>query len=99
MFDAERLVEIGATEEVTAGFADEFAAAVLEAGGAGGAEDGVMLVGGEGTLGSRRGGWAWGGFGDGLGDVGLHFDSVAQFAIFSTAVAGWDASNDVRFDK
>ena len=44
-------------------------------------------------------GWVWGGFGDGFGGAGLHFDSVAQFAIFSTAVAGWDASNDVRFDS
>jgi len=96
-FDAKRLVEISATEEVSAGFADEFAAAVLEAGGAGGAEDGVVFAGGEGALGG--GGWGWSGFDDGFRGAGPHFDSVAQFAIFSTAVAGWDASNDVRFDK
>lgn len=56
-----------------------------------------MLAGGEGALGGGRGG-VWGGFGD-FGCAGLHFDSVAQFAIFSTVVAGWDASNDVRFDS
>ncbi|RSL16844.1 hypothetical protein EDE15_2369 [Edaphobacter aggregans] len=91
------LVKVGAAEEVAAGFADEFAAAVLEAGGAGGAEDGVVLAGGYGALGD--GGLGWCGFGDGFGGAGLHFDSVAQFAIFSTAVAGWNASNDVRFDS
>ena len=91
------LVEVGAAQEVAAGAADEFAAAVLEAGGAGGAEDGVVLAGGEGALGG--GGWGWSGFDDGFRGAGPHFDSVAQFAIFSTAVAGWDASNDVRFDS
>jgi hypothetical protein len=40
-----RLIEVGAAEEVAAGFADEFAADVLQTGGAGGAVDGVVLGG------------------------------------------------------
>ena len=95
--DAKRSVKICATEKITAIFADQFAAAVLKAGGAGGAEDGVMLVGGEIALRGGRGGICevFGGF----VCAGLHFDSVAQLAIFSTAVMGADASNDVRFDS
>jgi hypothetical protein len=83
------LVEVCATEEVAAGAAYELAAAVFEAGGAGGAEDGMMLVGGQ---------WAGGsGCDSGFGSWVVHFDSVAQFAIFSTTVGDIDASNDVRF--
>ena len=37
------LVEVGATQEVSAGSADEFAAAVFEARAAGGAEAGVVF--------------------------------------------------------
>jgi hypothetical protein len=37
------LVEVGAAEEVTTGAADEFAAAVFQAGGAGGAVDLVVV--------------------------------------------------------
>jgi hypothetical protein len=71
------LVEVGATEEVAAGAADELAAAVFEARGAGGTEAGVVL-GGDGAL----GGWGfWGGFG--FGDL-LHGERLAQIGRIST---------------
>jgi hypothetical protein len=84
------LVKVGAAEEVAAGSADQFAAAVFEARGAGGAVDGVVLAGVERALGSC-------GFAGGLGGGGLHVDRVAQFAIFSTTVGDKGASNGVRF--
>jgi hypothetical protein len=43
------LVEVGAAEKVAAGSTDEFAAAILEAGRAGGAEDRMVLVSGQGA--------------------------------------------------
>jgi hypothetical protein len=39
------------------------------------------------------------GFDSGFGGSGLHFDSVAQFAIFSTVIGRLGASNEVRFDS
>jgi len=49
-----------------------------------------MLVGGQRTEGGR-------GFDGGFGFWVVHFDSVAQFEIFSTTIGDMDASNDVRF--
>jgi hypothetical protein len=85
-------VEVSATEEVTAGGADELAAAVLKARGAGGAEDGVVLGCGDGAL-------LRGGLRVGFGSAEFHSDRVAQFVNFSTSVGAWAASNGIRFDK
>ena len=74
------LVKIGAAEEVATLPADEFAAALLKTGGAGGAEDGVVFGRVEGTLGG-------GVFHGGFGYSRLHWDSVAQFANFSTSIS------------
>lgn len=84
-------VEIGAAKEVAAGAADKLAPAVLEARGAGGAEDGVVF-------GRNR---AHGGFGGkiGVGRLGLHRDSVAHGTKFSSnifcAFAAIGASNGI----
>jgi hypothetical protein len=85
-------VEISATEEVAAGAADELAAAVFEARGAGGAEDGVVFGCGEGAL-------LWGRLRVRFGSAELHSARVAQFVNFSTPVSALGASNGVRFDK
>ncbi len=50
----------------------------------------MMLVGVERALGEC-------GFDGGFGGWVVHFDSVTQFAIFSTTVGDIGASNDVRF--
>jgi hypothetical protein len=74
----ELLVEVCAAEEVAASAANKFAAAVLEAGGAVGAEDAVVFLWYGATLGS----------GDlfcGGGGVKLHCDRVSQPAGFSRA--------------
>lgn len=73
------LVEVRAAEEVAAGLADQLATAVYEAGGAGGAVDGVVF-GGE--IAGRS-------FVLGLGCVvgyaGLHRDRVTQAGLFFNA--------------
>ena len=70
------LVEVCADEEVATGVTDEFAAAILQAGGAGGAVDGVVL---------RRkiaGGWFCDGLGQVVGNTWLHRDRVTQVHLF-----------------
>lgn len=80
--NARRLVKVGAAEEVAAGFADKFAATVLQPGGAGGAVDGVMFGGKV-----AGGGFCWGGGLDWpVCDAGLHGDRVTQTGIFLTGV-------------
>jgi hypothetical protein len=78
------LVKVRAAEEVAAPDADEFATAVAQAGGAGGAVDGVMFSGdGAGFEVSCAGSNFRGGLIEGMGfDSGLHRDRVPQEGIF-----------------
>lgn len=70
----DQLVEVGTAQEVAAGTADELAAAVLQPGGAGGAEDAVVFV-GNGTGGDELFCYF---LTYGRGRVGQHCDRVSQ---------------------